>query len=78
MPSVAYSSDSIFPPPLTVGARVRSEEGYSDRGPMSKHYSKGLFYISRFRTRTESESAICFEGEILLPLGPHIGFGSLK
>ena len=26
MPSVAYSSDSIFPPPLTVGDRVWTED----------------------------------------------------
>ena len=74
MPSVAYSSDSIFPPPRTVGDFAWTEEGYSDRGPMPKHYSKGLFCIGRFRRRTEFESAICFEGELLLTLGPYGGF----
>ena len=69
-----YSSDSISSPPLTVGDRVWTEEGYSDHGPMSERYSKGLFCIDRFRTRTESESAICFEGEILLTLGSYGGF----
>ena len=45
---------------------------------MPKHYSKGLFCIGRFQTRTEFESAICFEGEILLTLGPYGGFSGAE
>ena len=45
---------------------------------MPTHYSKGLFCIGRFRTRTEFESAICFEGELLLSLGPYGGFSGAE
>jgi hypothetical protein len=45
-----------------------------DNGQISKHYTKGLFCIGRFQTRTEFEAAININGTVELTLGPQGGY----
>ena len=49
-----------------------------DNGQTSKHYSKGLFCIGHFQSRSEFEAAINLAGTVELTLGPQCGFRHAK
>ena len=45
-----------------------------DNEQVSKHYSKDLFCIGRFKTRSDFEASIRPQGEVQLTIGPKGGF----